>query len=139
MALKLRFKKERIRIDFREDNSNPESEVLATFFVEPLSSTEMNELFKKYEVKEWLAPNRKTKKELHKEIDFIKAQKERVCKEIVDWEGVTDSKTGKPAKCTNENKMQAWDLNPDIINWVLDEIDTIKDSQEIEKEEKIKN
>lgn len=138
MALKLRLQKDRIRIDYREDNDNPDSEILATFFVEPLSSTELNDLFKKHERKEWLSPNRKTKKELHKEINFIEAQKERVCKEIVDWEGILDEKN-KPIKCTDENKMAAWDFNPDIINWVLDEIDSIKENKEKTKKEQEKN
>ena len=68
MALKLRLTKERIKIDYRENNEDDKSPILATFYVEPLTSTELNDLFTKYQKTEWLAPNKKTKKELHGEI-----------------------------------------------------------------------
>lgn len=139
MALKLRLAKERIKINYREDNENNKSPVLATFYVEPLTSTELNDLFMKYQKTEWLSPNKKTKKELHKEPDYNKVFKERFCKEIVSWEGIEDIKTDKPIKCTRQNILAIWDLNPGIINWVMEQVDEIKEAQLTNKEERAKN
>ncbi len=139
MALKLRLTKEKIKIDYREDNEDDQSPVLATFYVEPLTSTELNDLFTKHQKVEWLAPNKKTKKELHKEPDYNRVFKERFCREIVDWEGIEDAKTGKPIKCTRQNILAVWDMNPTLINWLMEQVDEIKDVQQTAKEEEAKN
>lgn len=138
MALKLRVQKETIEIKYREDNDNPDSEVLATFFVSPMTPTELEKVMRKHERKEWISPNRKTKKELVKEVNYIEVQKERIMNVIVDWNGVEDIK-GKPIKCTDENKLAVWEHNAEIINWVLDQVDEIQEDREVKKEEEIKN
>ena len=138
MALKLRTEKEIIQIDYREDNNNPDSEVLASFFVSPMTPTELEAIMRKHERKDWVSPNRKTKKELVKEINFMEVQKDRIVSTITDWKGVVDT-NGKPIKCTDENKIAVWEHNSEIINWVLDQVDEIQEAKEVKKEAEIKN
>ena len=139
MALKLRLKKERIKINYRKDNSDKDSPILASFYVEPLTSSELNDLFNECMKTEWLSPNKKTPKELHREPDFALVFRKRFLKEIVDWEGIEDPETGKSIKCTKENIILVWDYHNDIINWVMEQVDEIKETKEEDKKKKIKN
>jgi hypothetical protein len=138
MALKLRVKKETIEISYREDNDNPDSKVLATFFVSPMTPTELETCMKKHEKKEWISPNRKTKKELVKDINFMEVQKDRIVATIVDWKGIEDT-NGKALKCSDENKLAVWEHNSEVINWVIEQVEIIQEGNEDQKATEVKN
>jgi len=138
MALRLRTEKETIQVDYRADNNNPDSEVLAVFFVSPMTPQELDVVLKKHEKKDWVSPNRKTKKELVKEPNYMEVQKERIVETIVGWEGVNNSQ-GEILECTKENKLSVWAYNPEVIGWVLDQVDEIQENREVKKEEEVKN
>ena len=57
---------------------------------------------------------------------------------IMDWEGVEDSQ-GNPLPCNRSNKLIFYDNYPEIVDYVLAEVDKIAEREQKEKEKDLKN
>jgi len=57
---------------------------------------------------------------------------------IVGWEGVEDAQ-GNPLPCNRSNKILLYDVHPEIIDFVLAEVDKLVKVEEKQKEKELKN
>lgn len=150
MALALKTKKTKHCVEYRaEDKRTGErtGEVLAKFWVMPMTPTEIDRMLDEYRYYEWDAPpasNRKERRsaqlnkqrfERYKNIEFVHA---RIKRTIEDWSDIVDE-NGKPIPCTDENKILVYELNPDVINYVLSEADGIGLEDAERTEQNLKN
>ncbi len=142
MALKLKTKRTTEFVEYREDNDDLKSEVLAKFEIQCLTPSESMELLKKYNRDKFIEkPGAKGKKKEYERIqdpDFISLTHEKIKKIIVGWENVLDEK-GKEIPCTDENKIIVYELNPDVIDYVIEKADSFGRKIEEVEEEEIKN
>ncbi len=142
MALKLRTEKEEVRVDYWEGAEDGEpkggKETLASFYGCPMTPSEMNRLLEDCSYKEWDSPNKKQAKTRFDKWDDIRFIHERLKKELERWDGVVDT-SGNALECNEENKIKTWELNPDIIGWVLEEFKQAGKRIQEEKEAERKN
>jgi len=142
MGLRLRTQESTFRVEYREkesaDGKTREGEILATFIVRPLTPTRMKKVLSHHKIVEWDSPAKDEKKERFESYDFLGITFDRVRKTIIDWEGILDEK-GNPLPCTDENKLLVFELNIEIINYVLVEAAKLGTGLEAEKEAETKN
>jgi hypothetical protein len=125
--LNVRTSKIENKVDYREDNSDPKSKILATFTVACQTPTEINKMLtsKSNQKTVWDSPDKKQKKERFQEPDYIAIAHERVCKVILGWTGLQDEKTKKPLECNDKNKILFYEHNQEIADYVLEEADKL--------------
>lgn len=150
MALKLRTSRKPTWIKVLENNNEPESDknpVLGSFKVIPLTPSEIHSIYKDCEVTKWDIPPAigKKKSEPRKEnivedpISFII---KKAKKTIIDWEGlVTEDEEGNEIEIPFSKEMieTLYELNPDVIGYVLDQSDKISVLSSKSEEEDLKN
>lgn len=142
MALKLKIVRTTEFVEYREDNDNLESEVLASFEVQPLTPSESIKLLKKHQKNEFIVkPGGRGKNKDYERVqdpDFAALMHDKVDQVIKGWKGVV-SEDGTEIPCTKENKIQVYELNPDVINFVLDKAENFGKAVEEAEDEEIKN
>ena len=140
MALKLKTKRTKEIVEYREDNDDLKSEVLATFEVMPLTPSETIELLKTHSKDKFIEKpgGKKQDYERVQEPDLISLTHDKVNKIIVGWKGVI-GEGGKEIECTKENKINVYELNPDIIRYVIDKADSFGEVVEKADEGEVKN
>lgn len=62
----------------------------------------------------------------------------RIDRTIIDWNGIEDE-NGNPLPCTSKNKELVYNFNRDLIDEILDEVDTQADIRNAEREDELKN
>ena len=63
--------------------------------------------------------------------DYYKFRVNKIKKMIKDWQGFEDEK-GTPFLCTDENKELLNAYQPEIINWLLKEVEEIEKKEQLE-------
>lgn len=101
------------------------------FEVIPMDVKESNALLKKYTSID------KVKNILHEQIDFLGFSIAKVKKVIVGWD--LKDEDNQPIECNDQAKEEAFVLNPDIINEVLEKADKIASGRAEVEEEEVKN
>jgi hypothetical protein len=147
MALKLKAQKKLVRIDYKEDNTNPVSEnnkVLASFWIEIPTPSDIDKMMEKAQEEHWLRPNDKTKPELHMKTNWLTYVHLKIKKMIKKWEGLEfEDENGivvdASPECNDENKIKAYENNPEVINWVLEQVDEIQKIEAEKREVRRKN
>jgi hypothetical protein len=130
--LQIGVNKRQYIIEYHKDLDDENSEVLATFTVEPMTPTELQDIMNRYKYYEWDSPGKKIKKERFETYNFLKITYDRLVKIIKNWDGVVNS-DGKVLECNRDNKIIAFEHNPELINWVLEKADEIQ-NMEIDKQ-----
>lgn len=151
MALALRTKKSKHCVEYRalnEKTGERAGEVLAKFFVTPMTPTEIDEMLEEYRYYEWDSPppsNRRERRsgqlnqqrfERYNNIEFVHA---RIKRTIEDWDDVVNQEDGNPLECNDANKILVYEHNPDVINYVLSEADGIGLDEAERTESNLKN
>jgi len=145
--LKLTTKKKTHIVEFREYEESTQDhtgEVLALFHVQQPSPSETKKFLDTNMDRRWLSPDKKTKKELHENPNWLKITYDRIDTIIVGWEEVVltdenDEVIDDNPKCNRENKIKIFENNPDVINYVLEKADEIFDLERKVKEDQEKN
>lgn len=105
----------------------------AVFEVMPMDVSENNKLLKKYTSID------KVKGILYPETDYFGFALAKVKKVIISWEHLEDENGTPILECNDQTKEQAYILNPDLINEVLEKADKIAAGRAGVEEEEIKN
>ena len=145
MTLQLRVEKAQYVVEYKEklnkDGKSRTGKVLARFGCSPITPSENKILIEKNTIKEWDAPDKVTKKELRKEIDYLGITYDRIDKIIQWWEGIEITNTKGEViddnpECNRKNKLAVFEMNADVINWVVSEAEEIfKLNRVLEKEQ----
>lgn len=129
MALKIRSERPIHEIVYTDGEDS------AKFFCRVLTSHEVAKMAEKSTRYVWDAPKKRAPKQRFEQLDMARFIAEKVDEVIVGWEGILNS-DGSELECNRENKLLLETMNPEIISFVLDEIDAITDAeQKLEKGE----
>lgn len=135
MALKLNTVKKKYCIPYKDEETE---ETLAKFYVTPLTPPELKRVMEKHRVIEWDSPDKKTKKERFETYDYLGITYDRMDKSIVAWEGV-ENQDGEPLECTRQNKLDIFNSDPKVFNYIMGQVDELEENEEEEREEERKN
>lgn len=150
MPLIVKTNKQRYCVNFREDTgrnkdgtpNEGEGKILAKFYVEPLSPSELDAIMKAHRISEWDAPKKRMPQQRFQDINFLEATKDRIDKIIVDWDGV-EGRNGDGAtiklECNRTNKLLIYENDPAVINYVLERASELSELEVREEEKKTKN
>ena len=124
-------------IDKKTSRPFKEEDILARFYGHPLTPSELTRLLEKHRIVQWESPDKKTAKQRFEKYDDENFVYDRLCKVLKRWEGITDE-NGKEIECNDDNKIKAYEHNPGLIKWVIEEFEKIGDSLNAKKEEEKK-
>lgn len=110
----------------------------ATFKCHILSTAEVAKMAEESTKHIWDAPKRRIQKQRFDKLDMAKFHADKIDKIIVGWEGLLDP-NGRPLPCTRENKLLLEEVNPEIIEYVLDQVDHIADNLDQDEKDELKN
>ena len=132
MALKIRKERPTYEIVYEDGDDS------ATFKCHILSTAEVAKMAESSTIHVWDSPKKRGPKQRFDKLDLAVFHADKIDRIIIDWEGILDP-DGNPLPCTRENKLLLEEVNPEIVEYVLDEVDKLADFLDKEEEAELKN